>query len=28
MDPLESRIFEIPGSQCRFDLDEIENLID
>ena len=26
--PLEARAFDIPGSQCRFDLDEIEKLID
>lgn len=28
MEPLESRAFDIPGSRCRFDLDEIEKLID
>jgi Uma2 family endonuclease len=28
LEPLESRTFDIPGSHCRFDLDEIEKLID
>lgn len=27
-EPLESRAFDIPGSRSRFDLDEIEKLID
>jgi len=26
--PLEARAFDLPGSLCRFDLDEIEKLID
>lgn len=26
--PLEPRAFDIPGSRCRFDLDEIEKLVD
>lgn len=28
LEPLESRAFDIPGSRSRFDLDEIEKLID
>jgi len=28
LEPLESRAFDIPGSAARFDLDEIENLLD
>jgi Uma2 family endonuclease len=28
LEPLESRAFDIPGSKARFDLDEIEKLID
>jgi len=28
LEPLESRAFELPGSKARFDLDEIEKLID
>ena len=28
MQPSEERVFDIPGSGCRFDLDGIENLID
>lgn len=28
LQPLESRAFDIPGSRCRFDLDEIEKLVD
>ncbi len=28
LQPLKSRAFDIPGSRCRFDLDEIEKLID
>jgi Uma2 family endonuclease len=28
LEPLESRVFNIPGSETRFDLDEIEKLID
>jgi hypothetical protein len=28
LEPLELRAFEIPGSSARFDLDEIEKLID
>ena len=28
LEPLEERAFDIPGSQSRFDLDEIEKLID
>jgi Uma2 family endonuclease len=28
LQPLEARAFDIPGSQCRFDLDEIEKRID
>jgi Uma2 family endonuclease len=28
MEPLEARAFDIAGSLCRFDLDEIEKLID
>jgi Uma2 family endonuclease len=28
LEPLEARAFDLPGSQCRFDLDEIEKLID
>jgi Uma2 family endonuclease len=28
LEPLESRAFDIPGCQSRFDLDEIEKLID
>jgi Uma2 family endonuclease len=28
LEPLETRAFDIPGSQSRFDLDEIEKLID
>jgi len=28
LEPLESRAFDLPGSKARFDLDEIEKLID
>jgi Uma2 family endonuclease len=28
LEPLEARAFDIPGSQSRFDLDEIEKLLD
>ena len=28
LEPLETRAFDLPGSHCRFDLDEIEKLID
>jgi Uma2 family endonuclease len=28
LEPLQSRAFEIPGSKVRFDLDEIEKLLD
>jgi Uma2 family endonuclease len=28
LEPLQSRAFEIPGSKARFDLDEIEKLLD
>jgi len=28
LEPLEQRAFEIPGSSARFDLDEIEKLLD
>jgi len=28
LEPLEARAFNIPGSRSRFDLDEIEKLID
>jgi Uma2 family endonuclease len=28
LEPLETRAFDLPGSKCRFDLDEIEKLLD
>ncbi|MGA2890091.1 MAG: Uma2 family endonuclease [Terracidiphilus sp.] len=28
LEPLEARAFDLPGSHCRFDLDEIEKLLD
>jgi Uma2 family endonuclease len=28
LEPLQARAFDIPGSSCRFDLDEIEKLLD
>jgi hypothetical protein len=28
LEPLEARAFDIPGSKARFDLDEIEKLLD
>ena len=28
LEPLQARSFDIPGSSCRFDLDEIEKLLD
>ncbi len=28
LEPIEARAFDIPGSQSRFDLDEIEKLLD
>lgn len=28
LEPLESRAFDLPGSKARFDLDEIEKLLD
>jgi Uma2 family endonuclease len=28
LEPLEARAFDLPGSLCRFDLDEIEKLLD